>query len=371
MSRTLHIISFSVPWPPDYGGAMDVFYKLRALHAAGVKIILHCFLYNRTESSELLKYCSEVYYYRRNPAFINQLSRLPYIIKSRESKLLLSRLAADTHPILFEGLHTTLYLGHPLLSHKQQWVRAHNIEHDYYLSLARAESVLYRKLYFKVEAWKLKRYCAHLSKAAGVFAISPGDEAMLVQDHLKTYLIPAFHGYNDMACLVGKGDYLLYHGDLSIPENHRSVDFLLDVCKNLGYQLVIAGKNPLQKLRSQVLQMPFARLVENPEAGEMHTLIREAGTILLPANQTTGLRLKLLVSLFTGRHCIASPQMVEKTGLEKLCHIAENKEEWQKTIKRCMTTPFTLQHIEQRKAPLTPFLDEENALRIRKIIFGA
>lgn len=370
MTNTLHIVSFSVPWPPDYGGAMDVFHKIKALHRIGVNIILHCFLYNRVPSDELLKYCSEVYYYPRNPAFINQLSLIPYIVKSRESRSLLNRLAADGYPVLFEGLHTTLYLGHPLLKHKLQWVRAHNIEHEYYHSLAQAEGLIHKKLFFKMEAWKLKKYSTHLTRAKGVLAISPGDAASLEKENLTTHLVPAFHGFEDFTSTPGKGEYLLFHGDLSVPENHRSAEFILDVCKNLPYKLIIAGKNPLPRLKTLVAQQPQAQLIENPESANMESYIQNAGTILLPANQTTGLRLKLLVSLFAGRHCIASPQMVEKTGLEKLCHIAATKDEWQKTIQRCMATPFTTHHIEQRKAPLQPFLDLENAKVIRALIFG-
>ncbi len=370
MLGTLHIISFSVPWPPDYGGAMDVFYKIKALHRIGVNIILHCFLYNRTRSDELLKFCSEVHYYPRNPAFINQVSLVPYIVKSRESKGLISRLAADNHPILFEGLHTTLYLGHPSIKHKPQWVRAHNIEHDYYHSLAKAEGLIHKKLFFRMEAWKLEKYSPSLEKATGVMAISPGDEAIMKNVNPNTFLVPAFHGYNEISSIAGKGDYLLYHGDLSIPENNRSAEFMLEVCRNLPYPLVIAGKNPLPRLRNLISQQQNTRLVENPEFSVMEELIRNAGTILLPANQTTGLRLKLLVSLFTGRHCIASPQMVEKTGLEKLCQIAGNKNEWQKTIQRCMTTPFTEHHAEQRKSPIKGFLDHQNARLIEKLIFN-
>ena len=45
--QELHIVSFDVPFPPNYGGAVDVFYKIRALHKLGVKIHLHCFEYVR------------------------------------------------------------------------------------------------------------------------------------------------------------------------------------------------------------------------------------------------------------------------------------------------------------------------------------
>ena len=38
-NKTIHIIVFDVPYPSDYGGIIDVFYKLKALHQLGVNII--------------------------------------------------------------------------------------------------------------------------------------------------------------------------------------------------------------------------------------------------------------------------------------------------------------------------------------------
>ena len=32
----LHIVSFNVPWPADYGGVIDVNYRIKALWASGV-----------------------------------------------------------------------------------------------------------------------------------------------------------------------------------------------------------------------------------------------------------------------------------------------------------------------------------------------
>ena len=43
--KHLHVISFDVPVPANYGGVIDVYYKLKALHLQGVKIHLHCFEY--------------------------------------------------------------------------------------------------------------------------------------------------------------------------------------------------------------------------------------------------------------------------------------------------------------------------------------
>ena len=30
-SRRLHVVSLQVPFPPDYGGVIDIYYKLKAL----------------------------------------------------------------------------------------------------------------------------------------------------------------------------------------------------------------------------------------------------------------------------------------------------------------------------------------------------
>ena len=368
-AQSLHIVSFSIPWPPNFGGAIDIFYKLKALNKLGVKITFHCFTYTPEETPELNKYCEKIYYYPIKTGFLNHLSPTPFIVRSRHNSLLLERLTKDNYPILFEGLHTTSFLGHPALKDRQQWVRTHNIEHDYYNSLSRAEGLIHKKLFLKFEAWKLKQFSAHLSTATGIMAISQRDASILKNSIDSTYLIPAFHGYSQVSSKTGKGDYILYHGDLSVPENSRSAEIMIDTCKELPFHLVIAGKSPDNHLKNLIKQHHSAEIIENPDTEKMEELICNAGVILLPAKQTTGLRLKLLISLFTGRHCIASPQIVKDTGLEKLCHIAVDKDEWQQTIKLCMNTPFTAHHKEQRQEPLKNYLDIANAGEIKKLIF--
>ena len=65
--KHLHIVTHNVPFPANYGGVIDVFQKIKTLHALGVKIYLHCFTYDdRKEQPELNKYCEKVFYYKRN-----------------------------------------------------------------------------------------------------------------------------------------------------------------------------------------------------------------------------------------------------------------------------------------------------------------
>ena len=105
----LHIVSFAVPYPPDYGGVIDVFYKIKKLHSLGVSIVLHVFQYDGRQSAELEKYCDQVYYYPRSRQLSDQFAITPFIVKSRSDSAVLENLLGDDAPILFEGLNTTLY----------------------------------------------------------------------------------------------------------------------------------------------------------------------------------------------------------------------------------------------------------------------
>ena len=70
MQGHLHIISFDIPYPANYGGVIDVFHKIRCLNLSGVKVILHCFEYGGKKcSAELESMCEKVYYYKRNTSF--------------------------------------------------------------------------------------------------------------------------------------------------------------------------------------------------------------------------------------------------------------------------------------------------------------
>ena len=57
----LHVVSFQVPFPPDYGGLIDVYYKLKALKEAGCSVVLHTYRYEVAEQPDLLKVVDAVY----------------------------------------------------------------------------------------------------------------------------------------------------------------------------------------------------------------------------------------------------------------------------------------------------------------------
>ena len=110
-SRRLHVVSLQVPFPPDYGGVIDIYYKLKALKNMGYETWLHTFQYDRSRAEQLNEVAARVSYYPRHRSVIRQLSHIPYIVSSRHCSKLLDDLLSDNAPILFEGLHCCAFLS--------------------------------------------------------------------------------------------------------------------------------------------------------------------------------------------------------------------------------------------------------------------
>ena len=348
---------------------MDVFYKIKALHQAGVSIRLHSFQYGRKAAEELKKYCTEIHYYPRKKIYTGIVSRVPYIVGSRINPDLLERLSSDEHPILFEGLHTCAYLDHPLLKDKMKAVRMHNVEWQYYRGLFDHSTETLKTIYYAVESKRLQRYESVLIHANHIFAISKTETEYLENRFPQTSLLFPFHGVSARKPEPDTGNYMLYHGNLSVPENEEAVEWLLEHLEaDAGFPMIIAGKKPKAALKAAIEAKAGFQLAENPDANRMEELIRQAQLHILPAFQSTGVKLKLLRSLFCGRFVLSNPAMLEGTGLEKLCYLFKKPSELNALVKKLRTEALTESMMEERAVLLSNFDDRKGASRIIEIL---
>ncbi len=370
----LHIISFDIPYPANYGGVIVIFNQIKALHAQGVKVILHCYQYgDRKPQPELANYCHEIYYYKRSRSLIYQVSLLPFIMRTRLSGTLLKRLKKDRHPILFEGMHTAGLIWHPSLKSRQKLIRMHNIEWQYYESLSQltpATAPLEKAYYFS-ESIKLQRIEPKVVLHADeIITISSTDEAYYRALKANTQYIPAFHPNNSVDSLSGKGEYVLFHGKLSVPDNELAAMWLIrEVFTDFDIPLIIAGMSPSDRLKELVAQNDHVRLVENPDEDQMNSLLARAHINLLVSFQSSGIKLKLINALFRGRFCIVNEPMVKGTGLAKLCYVRNSAAAMRQTIEALINAPFEQGKIAERKAVLeAEFSNAENARKLIQLI---
>lgn len=368
--KVLHIISFDVPYPADYGGVIDVFYRIKALSNAGVEIHLHTYQYGRPPTKELNELCKSVTYYRRNNNLVKQLSILPFVVASRNNEQLLHNLLKDEHPILFEGLHTCYFINHPAIAKRVKILRMHNVEHDYYNYLGQHEPKLWKRAFYKLEAGKLRRYEKKIANADKLVTISNGDYYHYKKIHLNTYYIPGSHPFDEVSSKAGMGEFILYHGNLSVPENIEAVHYIMDeIAEHTSHKVIITGKNPVKSITDKAKLLDNIQLIENPDNQTMHHLIQDAHIHLLPSVQNTGLKLKLLYSLFSGRFVVANQTTVDNSGLDNLCIIKNKASEMVESINQLMSTPFTEDIIKERKSRLKPFLPSTYQQDWIKVIF--
>ena len=369
--KALNIVSFDIPYPANYGGVIDVFHKLRWLHKKGIEIHLHCFEYGRAHSQELEKICKTVHYYKRNTGIASQLSSLPYTVKSRQSEELENNLLSNNYPILFEVLHTCYLLKDVRFYNRRKIYRHSNIEHEYYAQLAKVEKNMLRKFYLIKEAQKLEKFESIIDFSNLILAVNNDDAEYFKKKYHKPEVqyLPSFHANDEVSSIAGKGDYILYNGNLSVAENVEAAVWLTEnVFSKLDLPCIIAGLNPTDFLISKLRAYKNIQLKANPSEKEMQDLIRNAQVHCLYTSQGTGLKLKLLNCLFSGRFVICNQAMLAGTGLQgnKGLKISEHFIE---SIKEVFDKEFNEEMIAERKSLLQLFSNEENATKLIGYVF--
>ena len=373
MEKHLHIICLDVPYPVDYGGVFDLFYKLPALQEQGVKIHLHCFENGRAEQDELNKYCVSVDYYKRLKGHQGISTRLPYIVATRKNESLLENLLLDNYPIFMEGVHCTYLLNDERFEHRKCFVRQHNVEHVYYRQLYETTSSYTKKIYYWWESKLLYDYEKQIVKKATFWGVSHNDiieyQKLGCED---IDFLPLFLPEWKVKGALGKGHFCLYHGNLSVDENEKAATWLLEeVFANLEIPFVVAGKDPSRSLKVLAHSKPHTCLVENPSEKEMEDLISKAHIHVLPSFNATGIKLKLVNALFNGRHCLVNDAGVQGSGLEEACYIADAPEVMQSIITDLYNKPFNLDDLSERQQLLDDmFNNTTSAKQMVKWIWG-
>jgi len=374
MNKELNIITLDIPFPPNYGGAIDEFYTIKKLYDLGIKIYLHAFQYGeRKPRKELEQYCTEVHYYERKRNLYDFFNKIPFIVKTRDHDLLLNNLLKNNAPILFEGIHTTYFLSDPALRGRLKIIRAHNIEQDYYKFLAKFEKNLLKKIYFFIESVKLKNYEINVIKNAdSIAAISIGDMKRIKLWNENVELISSFHPFDNVESMIGKGKYALFHGNLDVSENKTAAEFLANkVFNDINIPFIIAGKCKKENnIKRHLVPNSNIQLLTNISDEKMNDLIRNAHLNVLYTTQSTGLKLKLIYSIFLGRFILVNNLMVENTDLAPLCEIANDEKEMKKKILNIFDDYFTDEMIEKRKKILNDlgYMNEQNVKKLLKML---
>lgn len=344
-----------------------MYYMVERLAAAGNRIHLHYFIYRKGRNAgPLAALCTSVHAYKRKTFRSSLFSSLPHIVHSRISKPLIDRLNADEHRIILSSFHCAGMI--PFLKRPERVVvRCHNDEAAYYLGLSLAEKQWMRKWYYARESALLKKFQATLPKDVRLACLSTADIAVLTEayGYDNTAFIPAFLPWQQINSSEGMGRYCLYHGNLAVAENEAAAIWLIDeVFRSIDMPLVIAGSNATKRLQRAIARYEHIKLVENPSNERLSELIRAAHIHVLPSENRTGVKFKLLHALCEGRFVLSNAAGVNGSGVEDLVVIAEEGSAWNERIRSLANTAFTEADIKKREALLCLYNNKTNAQRL-------
>ncbi len=365
-SKEIQIVTFENPFPANYGGVIDVFYKVKALHSIGVAVILHVFYLERENIEGIEPYCKTIFLYKRRKGLSKVLLSLPYAVATRNSLVLARNLKASKAPIFFESLRTTLALNTNTFKQTVA-VRCHNIEHDYSWGLSKNETNPFKKWMFWIEGCKFKRYEKVLNKANVLFSISNYETSYFKKKYTPTtYFLPVCHGNEKITSKKGFGTYALYHGDLSVSDNLKSAFFIIDVFEQINKPLIIASSTRVPKLLSRIYSLNNVSFRDISKAADLNDLIRNAHINTLFSFQRSGTKLKVFNALYNGRHCIVNENMVDDLEILSLCTVAVNKEIYKKSVLELFDKKFIVP--QKRIEILKKYDDVHNAKKIVDIM---
>ncbi len=352
MADYLHIVCLDAPAPPNYGGAIDMYYKIKALAASGKKIILHYFDYRPNRNAdELQAICVAIHRYHRKSFFQSLSSNIPYIIASRINRQLIKKLNDDDHPILLEGLHCAGIINQ-IKNTSRIVLRMHNNEAVYYRHLATVEKKIYKKIFFAREANLLDKFQNGMQQNISLAVISEQDCRVLKTEYglKKTTFVPCFVPWQKISAQKGKSNFCLYHGNMQVAENEAAALWLIaNVFSKIKTQFVIAGNGVSKKIEKAVQSITSINIVNNPRQQILENLISTAQINILPSLNNTGVKLKLLHALFNGRFCMTNTNGIKGSAIAAGVSIANSPAEYLQLINELLAQEFTSREIEERR----------------------
>ncbi|MFD2892838.1 hypothetical protein ACFS5J_12530 [Flavobacterium chuncheonense] len=371
--KILNIVAFDNPYPPNYGGVIDVYYKIKALYEIGFDIHLHCFVKEvPKECIELQLITASVNFYKTEVKWYHLFSSLPISVISRAQKELVDNLVKIDAPILFEGLKTTCLYNDVRLKAKSKYLRYHNIEHNYYKGLALSETNLVKKFLFWIESNRYKKYeNTVLGGFKSVLTLSNADDYHVNTIFGNSVLVPVFHGNSSVdECLSEFGEFTLFHGDLKTSDNLKSAFFVIEIFKKIkNRKLVIAsssGKEIITKKIEHLQNIQFIELQTNEQLKELFT---NAHICISWSFQKSGTKLKLINTLFQSRHNVINQNITDSQEVIGLCHIVASSSELVETINRLMEMPYAQKELIRRKKVLIEKLNDfQNAKKLVEVI---
>lgn len=360
--KTVHIWSMDRLEPPPYGGTLEVAGQVENLVHSGYQVVVHATTKEALAHAQALRLSEhpgvQFKTYRRRPWAILSWNR-PYIVGSRSTRLLQAALITAKGKHVVQGTHLT-GLDFPA----EAILRWHNPEAQYYQSLASYSTGL-KRVYLRWEAAKLLRWERALAKrwAGPVWTLTAGDaQAWQAMGGTAATVVPPqkrFHGTPPEQPAAQLS--LLAPGKFSVVENERAARWTA----NLPVAVTWAGHDFSDELR-QLARNTGVQILDRPDDARMAQAFQNAAMVLVHAEHSLGLKLKLIQALCQARWIVAHEAAVH--GLDWTPEMGiftyDSPESLAEAVEAAAKSPWDAQRAEAVKAARRPWTEPSSLAKL-------
>lgn len=362
----LHIVCANAASHIYYGIGSLLYFELEALKEAGASIILHIFGEERVSES-IIASCAIIHHYPIQSGHKAVSFYLPYSVAARQDAQLKENILSNKLPAMFYGWESTGVLEQAAPDKHRFWVRIAGIPHIQCKEYASFTQNIFRKFVYFNEALRARKYEKKLAAKASFLPFQQKDQAVLSNSlHLSSKLLPILLKPRLAECGTGLGNYCLYFGDFSDPEQEKSALWLMEeIFSHLPVPFVLAGRSPSRAIIRIARNQEHTALVIDPSEDELKDLIRKSQIQLFPLFSKTGIKSEIYHALLHGRHCLFYGDGYAPNILTDICPKVNNTEHAQTMIMELFNKPFNEEELIIRNKHFTemnPSMDHAHQL---------
>jgi len=391
-NKKILVVSQIIPFPPQDGGRVDIYYRLQALKELGYEITLVAYFPSASppDKQPLEELCEDIYFIPYERKKLSKVfSFTPYFVGCREDKGELGRVVIDLKRkersflfILSESHHVysaCSYLKEQLRA-QSIYLRSHNNEPKFIWSLGKTSPIFSLKRYFFfIESFKYYLYEQKLlkqfPKENAIFHISLEEYAKYSAKYPEVdhrFLPAAIDIKSKLAFRASDKKNVLFVGALFSPNNLHGLKWYLQkihkkLCEKYpDYQLIVAGntkgacKKSIKKMFEKYSQILF---YDTPK--DLSEIYGMSQVFINPMQFGAGVKLKTLNAILNGMPVVSTTVGNEGTGLLDKMHIHVHNDpiEFKNALENLLSNPGSRENmVEDSQGFIMQTYDQKNAL---------
>ncbi len=348
------IIAHDFPYPPNNGGRVDMWTRIKALHSRGVKIFLITWLNrepSQQEYQEIGKYVEQIIVYRRCHNIANFiLSKYPSYIVDRQisdfdmEKLKSELLLFSPQVLLLDGIAGSICALEimNLFNGKIIFVyRSHNVEYLYAKALYMSEKNLAYKAVRYINIDRVKKIEKFIrDKSHVIFEISQDDYESLNMPNNVFLQNPII---DDKFTESKRYEFdILFIGGLCWPNNIYGLKWFAINCipyLEKEYKIVFAGSNPSKEF-IKFCETYKIEVLPNPK--DIKKVLSKGKVLINPIFHGSGVNIKILEMLSTGKSIVSTNKGVRgiSKDIRSFIKYTDNAEQFSRYIEEAFKKPI-------------------------------